>query len=183
MIHKLALKRLYQPIEKLMEQLGKILAWMTFMLVIVEFLVVVLRYLFEIPSIRLQESALWIHSIIFMLGAAYTLGRDEHVRVDIYYRKKSQRFQAWVNLMGVLLLLFPVCYYLFIYSVDSVVLSWKLSETSQEVGGLPALYLIKTLLLILPTLLFLQGIATLLKQIEILSEHSITKLPKHEPSL
>ncbi len=154
------------------EQLGKVIAILCLLLVLDIFFVVILRYLFDQPSVMLQEAGMWMHSSIFLLGAAYTLAADEHVRVDIFYRGASPVYRAWVDIVGTLLLLFPVCAYLFINSLNYVALSWKIAETSAEVGGLPALYLLKTLLLIMPLLLALQGLAIIFKNIAVLKNTS-----------
>ncbi len=182
-LNKIPFQRLYQPIEKFMATTGKLLAWLTLLLVLLEFLVVVLRYILKIPSIELQESALWIHSIIFMVGAAYTLTRDEHVRVDIIYRKKNWHYQAWVDVIGTLFLLFPVCFYLFFFSLDTVIASWRANESSGEVGGLPALYLLKSLMLVMPVMLAMQGVATLLKNMESLLLDHVKGNSKQEVSI
>ena len=170
------LKSLYQPIEMWISLLAKGLAWLTFLLVIIEFSVVALRYLFDFPSISLQESALWVFSFIFMLGTACTLGFDEHVRVDIFYRKCSIQFQTWVNLFGIIFLLFPVCFYLIYFSWHTVQTSWVLNEASSEAGGLPALYLLKSLMIVMPILLSIQGLAWMLRCIDTLLQKSIVKI-------
>ncbi len=163
------------------ESLGKVISILSFVLVLDIFVVVVLRYLFDQPSVMLQEAGMWFHSIIFMLGAAYTFSADEHVRVDIFYRGNSQKYKAWVNIIGSLLLLLPLCVYLFINSWHYVLSSWHISEASQEVGGLPALYLLKTLILLLPVLLSLQAFATIFKNIALLQGY--TESLTEEPAL
>ena len=134
-------------------------------LVLVTFGVVVLRYLFEIGSIALQESILYLHASIFMLGAAYTLRVDGHVRVDIFYRHFSTRIQALVDLLGALLLLLPVCGFLLWVSWDYAVTAWSLREGSREAGGLPYVYLLKTLIPVTAVLLILQGISQALNSL------------------
>ncbi len=161
--------RLFQWLPK---TIGKIVAILCFVLVLDIFVVVVLRYVFDTPSVMLQEAGMWMHSVIFMLGAAYTLSQDEHVRVDIFYRSKSQKYRSWVDICGSLLLLLPVTVYLFMTSWDYVVSSWSIMEASSEVGGLPALYLLKSLLILMPVLLAAQGIAIIFKNIKILMELS-----------
>jgi len=149
--------------------LGRGCAWLSVTLVITVFTVVVLRYLFATPSIALQESALWQHNLIFMLGAAYTLNLDEHVRVDIFYRDAGPRYRAWVDLIGTLVLLLPLCGFLFWYNLDYVELSWRVYERSADVGGLPGLFVLKSLLLVLPVLLAIQGLGMVIEQILLLS--------------
>ena len=158
-------------LQWLPQKIGKAIAILCFVLVLDIFAVVVLRYLFDTPSVMLQEAGMWLHSTLFMLGAAYTYNQDEHVRVDIFYRNNSPRYKAWVDILGSVVLLLPLCGYLFFNSWQYVVSSWSISESSAEVGGLPALYLLKTLILALPILLSLQAVATILKNIAVLKGH------------
>ena len=150
-------------LEQTSELSGRIIAWLTLFIVLVTFIVVVLRYAFDIGSIALQESISYMHAFVFMLGAAYTMKHDGHVRVDIFYRKMSIAKKAWVDLLGTLLLLFPVCLFILISSWDYVLTSWSQLEESGEAGGLAYVYILKTSLLIMPILLMLQGTALSLK--------------------
>ena len=146
-------------LDALSDLTGRAIAWLTAGMVLTTFLVVVLRYGFDWGSIALQESVTYLHAVVFMLGAAYTLRHDGHVRVDIFYRKLGPRGQAVVNLLGSLLLLLPVSLYILIESWPYVMSSWDVLEGSREAGGLPGVYLLKTLLLLMPALLVLQGLA------------------------
>lgn len=150
-------------LEQTSELAGRFIAWLTLFIVLVTFIVVVLRYAFDIGSIALQESISYMHAFVFMLGAAYTLKHDGHVRVDIFYRKMSTSKKAWVDLLGTVLLLFPVCLFILISSWDYVLTSWSQLEESGEAGGLAYVYILKTSLLIMPILLMLQGTALSLK--------------------
>lgn len=156
---------LIKKLENINELTGRLTAWLTLLIVMVTFIVVILRYGFDFGSIALQESTSYFHAFVFMLGAAYTLKHDGHVRVDIFYRKMSDTKKAWVDLLGTVLLLFPVCLFIFISSWDYVSTSWGLLEESGEAGGLAYVYILKTALLILPVLLMLQGTALVLKSI------------------
>ena len=82
------------------ERLGETISWLTLIMVCVTFTVVMLRYLFNLGWIAMQEISTYLHGTLFMLGAAYTLKADGHVRVDILYRPMSARGKAWVNLLG-----------------------------------------------------------------------------------
>ena len=99
---------------------GRAAAWLTLFMVIVTFVVVVMRYVFDAGLIWVQESVVWMHAAVFMLGAAYTLQDEEHVRVDIFYRKMSERRRAWVDLIGVVIFLLPLCLFLAWNSFDFV---------------------------------------------------------------
>jgi TRAP-type mannitol/chloroaromatic compound transport system permease small subunit len=138
---------------------GRAIAWLTAVMVLTTFLVVLLRYVFDWGAIALQESVTYMHALVFMLGAAYTLRHDGHVRVDIFYRRLGPRGRAVVNLLGSLLLLMPVSLYILIESWPYVSASWAVLEGSREAGGLPGVYLLKTLMLLMPVLLLLQGLA------------------------
>lgn len=150
-------------IDAISEWSGRGIAWLTLFMVAITFLVVVLRYLFNLGWIAMQESVIYLHALVFMLGAAYTLKHEGHVRVDIFYRTMSARGRAWVDLLGTLLLLLPVCGFIFWISLDYVLSSWSLLEGSREAGGLPWVYLLKTALLLMPALLIVQGIGELVR--------------------
>lgn len=146
-------------LDRLAETTGQASAWLTLLLVLVTFTVVVLRYVFQFGSIAMQESILYLHASVFMLGAAYTLRKDGHVRVDIFYRGFSAKHKALVNLLGSLFLLLPVCSFLLWASWGYVANAWSIHEASGETGGLPYVYLLKTLIPLAAFLLILQGIS------------------------
>jgi TRAP-type mannitol/chloroaromatic compound transport system permease small subunit len=141
------------------EAIGRYISWLTLAMVVVTFLIVILRYLFNLGWIGVQESVTYMHAFVFMLGAAYTLKHDGHVRVDIFYMKASKRTRAWVDLLGSLILLMPMMAFLFAISWDYVAVSWSLLEESPETGGLHGVYLLKSSMLALGGLMFLQGVA------------------------
>ncbi len=136
-------------------------------MVVVTCVVVVLRYVFDLGFIWLQESVTWMHAVIFMLGAAYALSRDEHVRVDVFYREFDDRRRAIVDIIGVLLFLLPLCIYIGWSAWDFVAASWNIREASRESGGLPypMVPLLKSVLVLMPVMLALQGIALLLRSV------------------
>jgi len=151
-------------------RVGHAVSWLTLLMVIVTFVIVVLRYVFGTGLIWLQESVTWMHAAVFMLGAAYTLQREEHVRVDIFYRKMSEQQRAWVNLLGVLVFIFPMCAFFVYQSIDYVAASWSLREVSRNSGGLsyPAVPLLKSVLVIMPVAVALQGLALLLRAAQVI---------------
>ena len=156
--------------DRLSATLGKTSAWLTLLMVIITFVVVVMRYVFDFGLIWLQESVVWMHAFVFMVGSAYTLQQEEHVRVDIFYRAMSPQRRAWVDLIGVLLFLLPLCAFLAWTSLDYVALSWQLREASRESGGMPypLVPLLKSTLIVMPVLLGLQGVSLLLRCISTL---------------
>lgn len=151
-------------------RVGHAVSWLTLLMVLVTFVIVVLRYVFGTGLIWLQESVTWMHAAVFMLGAAYTLQREEHVRVDIFYRKMSEQQRAWVNLLGVLVFIFPMCAFFVYESIDYVAASWSLREVSRNSGGLfyPAVPLLKSVLVIMPVAVALQGLALLLRAAQVI---------------
>ena len=152
--------RLLAQLERANILIGRGVAWLTLAMVIVTFTVVVLRYLFDIGWIWLQESVTWMHAAVFMLGAGYTLARDEHVRVDVFYGQASAPRRALIDLVGTLLCLIPVCLFLAWGSVDYVLASWNIQESSREAGGLPypVVPLVKSLIPVTALLLLLQAV-------------------------
>ena len=147
--------------------IGRAVSWLTLLMVIVTFLIVVLRYVFAANFIWLQESLIWMHAVVLMVGAAYTLQQDAHVRVDIFYRDMSESRRAWVNAFGVICFLFPLCIFFVVESWDYVSAAWSVREVSRNTGGLPfpAIPLLKSVLLLLPLTLGLQGVSLLLNSL------------------
>jgi len=146
-------------VEKLSEFTGKCVAWLALVMSVLMFLVVLLRYAFDLGWIGLQQSVTYLYGVFFLLGIAYTQKHHGHVRVDIVYQKCSPRVQAIIDLMGTLLLLLPVCCFIFWVSWGFVALSWQSLESSNAAGGLPGIFILKSFLLVMPVLLALQGLA------------------------
>lgn len=132
-------------------------------MVLAMFFIVVMRYVFDWGSIAFQESVTYMHALVLMLGAAYTLKHGGHVRVDIFYRQAPERTQGWVDSFGIVFLLLPTCAFILWVSWDYVAASWSLREASREAGGLPIVYLLKSLMLLAASLLLLQSVAELSK--------------------
>lgn len=149
--------------HEITERTGRATRFLGGFLVIATFLVVVLRYGFNYAPIALQETMTYLHAALFMLGAAYTLKHGGHVRVDVFYQNMSKRKQAWVNLLGTLSLLFPTCLFVLIICWPYVADSWAMQERSIEGSGLPFVYLLKSLLILQPVLLMIQGLAMVIE--------------------
>ena len=164
------MRRLVEFVDSLSDATGRAVAWLTLLMVLVTFLVVVLRYLFDLGWIWLQESVTWMHAAVLMLGAAYTLRHEEHVRVDVFYRKRDALGRAWVDVFGGVFFLLPMCIFLLWSSFVYVSDSWSMQEASREAGGLPypLVPLMKTLIPVAALLLVLQGLADLVRNIAIL---------------
>jgi TRAP-type mannitol/chloroaromatic compound transport system permease small subunit len=149
-------------IDRLVCWLGRAIAWLCLAMVLMTATVVVLRYFFDSGWIWMQESVTWMHGLVFMLAAAYTLSLDEHVRVDIFYSRLSPRHRIWIDSAGVILLLLPTCGWIFFSAWDYVLTSWSVHESSAEAGGLPGLFLLKTVILLTPLLLAIEGVALMI---------------------
>jgi TRAP-type mannitol/chloroaromatic compound transport system permease small subunit len=140
---------------------------MTLFMVVITVIIVVMRYVFDAGSIWLQELVIWMHAAVFMVGAAYTLLHEEHVRVDIFYRKMSPRGRALVDLLGVTIFLLPLCGFLAFKSYDFAAASWSVHEVSREPGGLPypAIPAMKSIVILMPVAVALQGISLMLRSL------------------
>ncbi len=149
---------------------GRAIAWLTLLMVLLTVAVVVLRYFFASGRIWMQELVTWSHAAVFLLGAAYTLARDEHVRVDVLYRRFSPGTRARINVAGTVLFLFPVCGFLAHAAGRYAWKSWQVMERSPETGGLgyPLIPLAKTMLFAMFVLLIFQGIAIVIRSLHAL---------------
>jgi len=165
----LRLQRLARAIDRVNETIGQIVAWAALALVVLVFALVVLRYVFGLGAIFAEEAAIYLHAALFLLAAGYTLLHDAHVRVDVFYRDAAPRTKAWIDLLGTLLLLLPVCVLLWWVSWPYVAASWAVRESSPEASGIPAVFLLKTLLLVFPVILALQGAAMALHALLVLT--------------
>ncbi len=158
-------RRSAQLIDSLNESVGRLVSWLTLVMVLVTFCIVVLRYLFDLSWVMMQESIIYLHGLVFMLGVAYTLKHDGHVRVDIIYQRCTPKVKAWIDLLGTLFLLLPVAGFILWSSWGYVLGSWDILESSRNSGGLPFVYLLKTCLLLMSGLLILQGLSLLMSKI------------------
>ena len=149
---------------------GEAISWLTLGMVLLTFVVVLLRYVFSVGWVWMQESVLYFHSAVFLLGSAYTLLNKGHVRVDILYQTLSSRKKAIIDAFGVLFLLFPMLWLIYTEAMPYVVASWEVRESSSDAGGLTGVYLLKTLILSFVGLLAVQGISELAKSILTLTE-------------
>jgi len=161
-------------LENSVRKTGEWVSWLTLVMVIVMFGLVALRYWFDAGWIWLQESVTWMHAAVFMLGAAYTLAADEHVRVDIFYREMSPTRKAWVNLLGTLIFLLPFTGFITWISWQYVELSWAMGESSPESGGLPYPWvpLMKSFIPAASILLMLQGLVLASRAVKVLRGHT-----------
>lgn len=170
-----ALARLVIALDHLARLSGVISAAMIPVMVLLTFVVVILRYGFDIGSIALQETIIYLHSWVFLVAMAYTLKADGQVRVDIFYRRFNPAQQAWVNAIGGVLFLLPLCTILLITCTEYALRSWAIGETSAEAGGLPLVYLLKSMLPLAAFILLLQAVADVLANTLLLIQRPVSR--------
>jgi TRAP-type mannitol/chloroaromatic compound transport system permease small subunit len=146
-------------IDRFNGAVGRTVAWCALALVAVQFVAVVLRYVFGVGWIWVEESIVYIHATLFMAGAAYTLLHEGHVRVDIFYAEATARQRAWVDLLGTVAFLWPVAGLIIAKAGPYVTASWAILEGSPDTSGIPAVFLLKSLLLVFAGLIALQGMS------------------------
>jgi len=145
-------------IERVNRAVGQAAAWLALFLVLVQFALVLMRYVFGTGSLFMQESLIYAHAMLFMMAAAWTLADNRHVRVDIFYAAASSRGKAAIDLFGVVFFLLPMCWLLWWVGYPYVARSWAVLEGSRETSGIPAIFLLKTVILGFVVTLALQGI-------------------------
>ena len=144
---------------------GYICAFLVILMTLNVFAVVILRYVFGISFIWMQETYVWMHAFIFMLGAGYAYLKDDHVRIDILYRNAKKRYKIIVNILGNIFLLLPFLYIIWSFSFPFVYRSFQMNEISREAGGLPMIFILKSAILIFVILLFLQVLSKIIDDI------------------
>ena len=178
-----ALAAFVRVTDQVNDVIGRGVAWLTLAMVLITFLVVLLRYGFSLGWVAMQESYVWLHGVVFMVGAGYTLLHGGHVRVDLVYATARPRFKAWVDLLGSLFLLLPVIAVVAVNAIPYVAFSWKWLEASREAGGLEGVFLLKSVILVFCLLIGLQGLALAARNALILLGHDdfILREEAHEP--
>lgn len=139
--------------------------WFALAMVLLQFALVVLRYVYGVSFVFLDESVLYLHGALFMLGAGYTWLVDGHVRVDIFYARLSRRGRTIIDLIGHIFFLLPAMVVLMVMTWPSVRRSWSIMEGAISVGGIPAAFLLKSLITLFCILLIVQGVARLLRDL------------------
>tara|TARA_B100000575_G_C23021906_1_gene588443 strand:- start:525 stop:1049 length:525 start_codon:yes stop_codon:yes gene_type:complete len=168
------LNRLSTLIDAVSDRVGSLVGWLTLAMVVLGAFNAVARYLGKSIALNLSSNAYieaqwYLFSAIFLLGAAHTLQRDQHVRVDVLYGRLSARRKAWIDIVGTVSFLIPFCLFGLIITVPAVRNSWAVLEVSPDPGGLPR-YPIKTLMLVCFGLLLLQAISELIKRVRTIRE-------------
>lgn len=162
------MQRLADRLDLVNQWTGMTVRWFALIMVLLQFAVVLLRYVFGFSSIALNESVLYLHSGLFMLGAGYTLLVDGHVRVDIFYAGAKNRTKARIDAFGYAVLAIPSMAALLYWTWPSVINSISMMEGAISVGGIPAVWLLKSLIPAFCILLIIQSVACLLRQVIVL---------------
>jgi len=155
-------------IDSLQTVIAQTVKWLVLAMSITVCIIIVARF-FDIGSTALQESVTYMHGTLFMLCLAYTAYADGHVRVDICYRRFSLVNRAWVDLIGACLFLLPFSLFLIIVTWHSAVQSWAIGESSINPGGLPFVFLLKSLPPLAGILLCLHALSDICKQLTLVS--------------
>ena len=142
-------------LEKTINSLGRFISLMIPIMVILMIVIIVARYFLGIGLTGIQELVMYIHALVFLGCAGYVQYKDEHVRVDIFYRDASNEYKNKVNLIFGILFLMPMIFVIGYFSIDLIEMSWEIKETSTEAGGLNYVYIQKTLILLFPLSLVL----------------------------
>lgn len=171
-----ALKSVCDRLDAFAHHTGRIVAWLIPAMAVIMFLVVMLRYTLELGNIAIQEVALYLHAAVVALCIASALRHNAHIRVDIFYRNFSERTRALINIFGCLALLIPVCVMLLVVSPGYVWRSWSILEASPEAGGIPLVFVLKTLIPVMAALLLVQALSGLLRDILSIRRHT----PPHD---
>lgn len=166
-------------IDKINRFIGNAVAWLVVLMVFGTLYNVVARYFFGSFSIPLGEAVAIMNAMVFLLAAPLLLYLDQHVRVDVFYGRLSVRHQAVVDFLGTLFLLLPLCAFILYYSWQYVKNSWSQLEESSATGGLPALYLVKSLIIVVAVMLILQGISQLVHKYKLMKDPTL-KHPEHQ---
>jgi len=169
-----ALEGFVRRIDAFNDWVGRTAAWLTLGCVLTCFAVVVLRYGFNLGYPWMQELYVWQHAAVFMAGAGYTFLHRGHVNVDVLYGRLGPRARAWTDILGTLVFLFPWLAVVAVTSAPFVLSSWSIREPSSTADGMPAVYLLKSLLWVFCALLFVQGTALIVRRGLMLAGHGMT---------
>ena len=155
------LKDLKKTLDLIIKNSGKFSSFLILFLITLVSISVILRYVFSIGFIWLQDLYIWVHAIFILLGLAYTLNADEHVRIDLLYRSFKKKIKKKINFLGAFFFGLPISYILIFNGLDYFYRSFLLNESSKETGGLQFIFLLKFFIFFVGILLFFE----LLRQI------------------
>lgn len=163
------MRRIADVIDAVNYAIGTVLAWVALALVLVQFAIVLMRYVFGVSHIFVQESVVYMHAVLFMVAVGYTLLQNGHVRVDIFYGAASPKRKALIDFIGVWLFIAPMVLVTWQLAWPYVAFAWRIRESSPEGSGIPAVFLLKTTILVFVVLLALQGIALAIRSLLVMA--------------
>ena len=149
--------------------IGNVFSWLALAIVLVCFTVVTQRYLFSTTQLWMQDLYVWLNGAMFTAVAGFALLRNDHVRVDIFYRPASEERKALVDLIGVVVFLMPFAWLIYAYGWTFVMRSWRLYEGSANIGGMPGLFILKSFILVFAFVIAIQGLSMALRSILVLT--------------
>ncbi len=158
------LEKFVNFVDGLSDKIGHLVGWMTTLMVLTVFYDTVMRYAFNKGNVALQELEWHLFAIVFLLGAAYTLKANGHVRVDILYVRLSEKTKAWIDFLGVFIFLIPFSVMVILSTKGFIMNSWAIREISPDPGGLPARYILKAMIPLGFSLLIVQGLSEAAKK-------------------
>jgi TRAP-type mannitol/chloroaromatic compound transport system permease small subunit len=175
------MKKIINFLDTITHITGTSVAWLTLAMIIAVCIVVFTRF-FGVELIKLNESVTYMHAAVFMLAIGWTLQRDGHVRVDIFYRQYSETTRAWIDILGTLLFTLPFMLFIGIGSWDFVLESWRINEGSNDFGGLALVFLLKSLIPLMALSVVLQSLSIIARKLIFLmtADHNLLQKPEQE---
>lgn len=153
-------------IDKVIDNIAKILTYLLVSMIILVFITVIIRYMLNISYVALQELVMYFHALIFMFGVSYALKEKSHVKIDIVYNSLSKKNQYFISMLGTIIFIIPTSLFITYSSIDMVTQSWSLLEGSSEAGGLDLVFILKSVIPITGVLIFLQALSDIIKYVD-----------------
>ena len=153
-------------IDKVIDNIAKILTYLLVSMIILVFITVIIRYMLNISYVALQELVMYFHALIFMFGLSYALKEKSHVKIDIIYNSLSKKNQYFISMLGTIIFIIPTSLFITYSSIDMVTQSWSLLEGSSEAGGLDLVFILKSVIPITGVLIFLQALSDIIKYVD-----------------
>ena len=153
-------------IDKVIDNIAKILTYLLVSMIILVFITVIIRYVLNISYVALQELVMYFHALIFMFGVSYALKEKSHVKIDIIYNSLSKKNQYFISMLGTIIFIIPTSLFITYSSIDMVTQSWSLLEGSSEAGGLDLVFILKSVIPITGVLIFLQALSDIIKYVD-----------------
>ena len=153
-------------IDKVIDNIAKILTYLLVSMIILVFITVIIRYMLNISYVALQELVMYFHALIFMFGVSYALKEKSHVKIDIIYNSLGEKNQYFISMLGTIIFIIPTSLFITYSSIDMVTQSWSLLEGSSEAGGLDLVFILKSVIPITGILIFLQALSDIIKYVD-----------------